>query len=78
MKSLEQLKMIAEAEGFDPDGEHFEKRIRQLKVIQCREHRNVRVCSNCDLYFSCELIEAVMKDKADAAAKKAKDKESNK
>lgn len=59
-----QLKDFAEHEGFDRDTEGFERRLRQLKVIKCREIRGVYSCSSCMAYDDCDLIKQVMRENA--------------
>jgi len=52
----------AEIEGLSPGTEPFARRVRQLKVLKCREFRNVFTCSECIAYDECELIKQVLRD----------------
>lgn len=56
------LKMAAEMEGFEEGTEIFEKRVRQLKVIKCREIRGKSTCTECDVFDFCELAKQVMRE----------------
>ena len=66
MKDLEEpLSEIAEQakdEGIEPGSPDFDKRIRQLKVIKCREMRGLYSCSECEAFDYCELVKQVLRD----------------
>ena len=57
-----QLKQLAVLEGFEEDTEPFEKRMRQLKVVRCREMRAVSTCQECKAFDYCELSKQVMRE----------------
>jgi len=56
------LKKMAELEGYREGTPGNERRVRQLKVIKCRELRGVSFCSECKYYDDCELIKQVMRE----------------
>lgn len=56
------LKKLAVLEGYKDGTEHFEKRVRQLQVIKCREIRGVPFCTECKFFDYCELIKRVMRE----------------
>ncbi len=59
---LGQLRQIARTEGFDEGSERFDKRMRQLQVIKCREIRGYHSCTECKVYDYCEIVKHVMRD----------------
>lgn len=56
------LKKLAALEGYKEGTPQSERRIRQLRVIKCREIRGVPFCTECNHYDSCELIKQVMRE----------------
>lgn len=56
------LKKLAVLEGYKEGTPHFEKRVRQLQVIKCREIRGVPFCTECNYLDSCDLIKKVMRE----------------
>lgn len=61
-KIVEQLKKLAEIEGYKPETEAFDRRLRQLKVIKCREMRGHATCRECPAFDHCELTKQVMRE----------------
>ena len=59
---LEEFSDLAETEGLAPGTEPFNRRVRQLKVLKCREFRGLFTCSDCIAYDECSLIKQVMRD----------------
>lgn len=59
---LANLKRVAEMEGFEEGTEVFEKRLRQLKVVKCREIRGMSTCNECDVFDYCDLAKKVMRE----------------
>lgn len=51
---LEELKSLAEDEGFEPGTEKFKARLTQLKIEKCWELRGV-TCPLCPAQFDCVL-----------------------
>lgn len=56
------LKAKTEMEGHKPGTEEFDRRLRQLKVVRCREFRGLFGCSDCIAYDNCELAKQVLRD----------------
>jgi hypothetical protein len=56
------LKKMAELEGYKAGTPANERRVRQLKVIKCREIRGVPFCTECKFFDYCELIKQVMRE----------------
>ena len=59
---IEQLEDQAKIEGFEEGTNPFDRRIRQLKVIKCREMRGHTTCRECQAFDYCELTKQVMRD----------------
>jgi hypothetical protein len=59
---LGELKRIAILEGFEEETEAFEKRLRQLQVVRCREMRGVFNCQECKVFDYCELAKRVLRE----------------
>ena len=57
-----QLRKLAELEGFEDGTQLFDRRVRQLQVIKCRELRGVTTCSECKVFDFCELAKQVMRE----------------
>jgi hypothetical protein len=57
-----QLRKLAELEGFEDGTEVFDRRIRQLKVIKCRELKGVSTCGECPVFDFCELAKQVLRE----------------
>ena len=60
---LTQLKRLAEMEGFVEETPGFDRRVRQLQVIKCRELKGVFTCTECEVYEFCELTKKVLRDR---------------
>lgn len=60
---IAQLKRLAEMEGFVEETPGFDRRVRQLQVIKCRELKGVFTCSECQVFEFCELAKRVMRDR---------------
>ena len=58
------LKKMAALEGYPPGTDKFDKRVRQLQVIKCREIRGVSFCTECKFYDYCDLIKRVMREQS--------------
>lgn len=56
------IKKLAALEGYKDGTPKFERRVRQLQVIQCREKRGVSFCTECNYYDYCSLIKQVMRE----------------
>lgn len=50
------------ANGYDEGSQAYEREFRRLKVIKCRELRDLPYCSKCVIYMDCELIKAHLRD----------------
>lgn len=61
-KRLDKIHMIAEMEGYEEGSETFERRVRQLKVVQCREIRGHGSCTECEVFDYCELAKQVLRE----------------
>ena len=59
---LDALDEMAELEGLAPGSDPFDHRVRQLKVLKCREFRGLFTCSECVAFDECSLIKQVMRD----------------
>lgn len=57
-----QLKKLAVLEGYAEETDGFDKRLRQLKVVKCRELRGASNCSECKTFDYCELAKQVMRE----------------
>jgi len=62
-ETIVQLKQLAEMEGFVEETPGFDRRVRQLQVIKCRELKGVFTCSECEVFEFCELAKRVMRDR---------------
>jgi hypothetical protein len=60
---ITQLKRLAEMEGFVEETPGFDRRVRQLQVIKCRELKGVFTCSECEVFEFCGLAKQVMRDR---------------
>jgi len=60
---MTQLKRLAEMEGFKEETPGFERRIRQLQVVKCREIKGVSACTECQVFDYCEIAKQVMRDR---------------
>ena len=60
---MSQLKRLAEMEGFKDETQGFDRRVRQLQVIKCRELKGVSTCTECDVFEYCEIAKRVMRDR---------------
>lgn len=56
------LKKLAALEGYKDGTDPFDKRVRQLQVIKCREIRGVPFCTECSYFDNCDLIKRVMRE----------------
>lgn len=56
------MKQAAEMEGLVEGTKVFEHRVRQMKVIKCRELRGKSTCSECDFFDYCDLAKQVMRE----------------
>jgi len=59
---LGQLRKLVEIEGFQPDTEAYERRMRQAQVTKCRELRGLMTCSECPVFEFCDLTKRVMRE----------------
>lgn len=57
------LKRLAEMEGFKDETPGFDRRVRQLQVIKCRELKGVSTCTECEVFEYCEVAKKVMRDR---------------
>ena len=57
-----QLKKLAQLEGFEEGTQVFDRRVRQLQVIKCRELKGVSTCRECQVFDFCELAKQVMRE----------------
>ncbi len=55
------LKQQIEMEGYKESTPAWDRRLDQVKVLQCREMRGHFVCSECQHYDECELVKKVMR-----------------
>ena len=60
---ITELKQLAEMEGFVQETPGFDRRLRQLQVIKCRELKGVFTCTECEVFEFCELTKRVMRDR---------------
>jgi hypothetical protein len=60
----EELAYGAEASGFTMGTPGFDKKVRELRVLKCRELQGEPVCSACRAYMDCELIKQHLRDLA--------------
>ena len=58
-----QLKRLAEMEGFKDETPGFDRRVRQLQVIKCRELKGVSTCTECEVFEFCEIAKRVMRER---------------
>lgn len=61
-KFLEELKDQLLANGYDEGTPAYEREYRRLKVIKCRDLRDLPYCSKCVIYMDCELIKQHLRD----------------
>jgi hypothetical protein len=59
---VDQLKQLAELEGYKDGTPIFERRVRQLQVIKCRELKGVSTCHECKFFEFCELAKQVLRE----------------
>lgn len=59
---LDKIRLTAEMEGYEEGSETFERRVRQLKVIECREIRGHSACTECKTFDYCELAKQVLRE----------------
>lgn len=59
---LEEIKESVLGEGIKEGTPKFEKRFRQLHVVQCREMRGYVTCQECPFNDSCDLYVQVKRD----------------
>ena len=59
---LNDLKDQLLANGYDEGTPKYEREYRRLKVLKCRELRDLPYCSKCRIYMDCELIKAHLRD----------------
>jgi hypothetical protein len=59
---VDQLREIAEMEGYEEGTEKFERRLRQLKVVECRDIRGESSCTACKTFDYCELAKQVLRE----------------
>lgn len=57
------LKRLAVLEGYEEGSEQFDRRVRQLKVIKCREMKGVNSCHECKFFDYCDLVKLVMRER---------------
>ena len=74
MAVMDDLRLVAEKEGYVQGTVQFERRLRQLKVITCRDMRGLSTCSSCSYYVECKLIQEVARDKNASKAEKEENK----
>ncbi len=59
---LGQIRLLTKQEGLIDGSPEFDKRYRQLHVIQCREMHGVPTCQECPNADYCELYASVKRD----------------
>ena len=57
-----QLRKLAEMEGYKDGTPIFDRRVRQLQVIKCRELKGVSTCRECKVFEFCDLAKRVMRE----------------
>ena len=61
-KFLEELRDQLLAQGYDEGTPRYEREYRRMKVLKCRDMRDLPYCSKCVIYMDCELIKAHLRD----------------
>jgi hypothetical protein len=59
---VDQLKKLAQLEGYTDGTDTFDRRVRQLQVIKCREIKGVSTCRECTMFEFCDLAKRVMRE----------------
>lgn len=59
---LDDLKDQLLANGYDEGTDAYDREYRRLKVIKCRELRDLPYCSKCVIYMDCELVKQYLRD----------------
>jgi len=59
---VDQLKQLAQLEGYEDGTNTFDRRVRQLQVIKCREIKGVSTCRECTVFEFCDLAKRVMRE----------------
>jgi hypothetical protein len=60
----EELAYGAEAAGFVAGTGAYDRKVRELRVLKCRELQQEPICSACRAYMDCELIKQHLRDLA--------------
>jgi len=59
---LGQLRKLVEIEGYRPDSEAYDRRMRQMQVVKCREIRGLIGCTECPVFEFCDLAKRVLRE----------------